>query len=472
MKFLLENACAILAADPGVGKTSCTYGAFKVLRAKGLAKKMLVVAPLKPCYLVWPAEQEKWQDFYDLKVQVLHGETRDAALIKDADVCVINPDGLDWLVGAKRTKSAKTKRVSVTVDRKRFKSFGFDTLVIDELTRFKHHQSGRFKVLKEVHDTFGRRWGLTGSLTANGLLDLFGQCLMIDGGRSFGAYITHFRTQYFTPGKDGFSWVLQPDGGERIQKRVAPLVMRIAATGLPDLVEVVRKFDLPGTARRVYDELEEDMIAELEGKTVVAANAGVLSGKCRQVACGGLYLAPETVDVLGKLARKAERQWVDLHDEKTDLVESLVEELQGEPLLVAYEFNHDLARLRKRFPDAPFIGGGVAAGDLKAIEKRWNDGSTPLLFGHPSTIAHGLNLQRAGRHVCWHSLTWDYELYDQLIRRLRRRGSGASQIFVHHLVAKQTVDELMMRTIKAKAKGQNSFYEALVELAKGRRGRK
>lgn len=464
VKFLLENACGILAAEPGVGKSSMVLGAFKILKKKGVASKMLVVAPLKPCYLVWPREQAKWVDFKEMKIQVLHEKTRREDLIEDADICVINPDGLDWLLGAKRVKDSRG-RTSVTTDLKRFKSFGFDTLVIDELTRFKHHGSGRFKVLKTVLHTFGRRWGLTGSLVANGLMDLFGQCYVIDLGRTFGAYITHFRMTYFYPDHDGFGWSLQEGAEERIYDRLRPLTLRLAAedyVDMPQVVENVIEFDLPPKVQQLYDKLEARLIAQIEDRTVVAANAAAASTKCRQIANGGIYLDPEVIDLLDKSAAKTGREWLNLHTEKVDLLEDLIEELQGSPLLVAYDFEHDIDRLRTKFgKDIPYIGGGVPAKRFEELERLWNQGKLPVLFVHPKSVAHGLNLQESGFHVAWHSMTWDYEEYDQLIRRIRRQGSKARRVFVHHLIARNTIDETMLWSVRNKAKGQSALYDAL-----------
>ena len=209
IKFLLENACAALFLDPGLGKTSITLGAIKILLAKGLMRKVLIIAPLRVCHSVWPKEIEKWQDFSKLRIEVLHGKDKDAALKRDADIYLINPEGLDWLLKTEKTKtvSAKTgkERTKVTVNVREFKKLGFDTLVIDELTKFKHTNSSRFKALMQVHKTFGRRWGLTGSPASNGLLDLFGQAYILDEGRALGPYISHYRMKYFDQGYDGFS---------------------------------------------------------------------------------------------------------------------------------------------------------------------------------------------------------------------------------------------------------------------------
>ena len=462
VRYLVEHAAAGLFADPGVGKTSTVYAAFEYLRRRGLARRMLVIAPLRPAQLVWPAEREKWKDFQHLRVEVLHGPKKDAALARESDVCVINPEGLDWLIGAVKTKT-RTGKVAVSADLRAFKALGFDTLVVDELTNFKHTNSVRFKTLKAVLDTFGRRWGLTGTPAPNGLIDLFGQCFVLDQGRSLGPYVTHYRSKYFLPGYDGFSWVLRKGAEEEIYERLKPLVLRLRAedyVDMPDLVENTISFELPPEARKVYDHLEEELIVQLGEDVVTAANAAAATTKLRQVASGGLYLEADTV-ALFKPAQRKGREWAMIHDEKTELLAELVDELQGTPLLVAYDFKHDLERIQRRWPDVPYLGGGVTERRARELEAAWNAGELPLLLGHPSSIGHGLNLQAAGNHVCWYSLTYDREKYDQLNARVRRQGSRHARVFVHHLVAKGTVDEVIGYALRRKAKVQTALLEAL-----------
>ena len=465
VKFLLEHGAAGIFADPGVGKTSIAYGAFKILKKQGLASKMLVIAPLKPCYLVWPKERDKWKDFNHFRVEVLHGPKKEEALNRDADIYIVNPDGLDWLLGCTRIK-LPSGRVAVTVDLKRFKSFGFDVLCVDELSKFKHIQSGRFKALKQVIGTFGRRWGLTGSPAANGLMDLFGQCYILDMGRTFGAYITKFRSQYFVPSYDGFGYLMRHGAEKEIYDRLRPLVLRLAAEDYVDMPDVVLnkiKFKLPDKAQKIYDELEQDLVAKLDGGVVTASTAAVAMIKCRQVASGGLYLDGRLA-TMDDPSPKRERKWQHIHDEKTDLLEDLVEELQGTPLLVAYDFAHDLDRLRKRFGKLfRVIGAGSTSAADAETEKLWNQGKLPLLFGHPMSVGHGLNLQQAGNHVAWYSLTWDYELYDQFNRRVRRQGNKHQTVFIHHLMAEDTVDEDMYYALLHKQRGQNALFKALLE---------
>lgn len=467
VKFLLEHAASALFLDPGLGKTSITLAAIKLLKQKKVLDKVLLIAPLRVCYSVWPKETEKWTDFNGLRVVVLHGSKKDEALKQDADVYVINPEGLDWLLQVQKTKTPNGK-TKVSIDLRRWKQFGFDTLVIDELSKFKHTNTNRFKALKLVLHTFGRRWGLTGSPASNGLLDLFGQCYVLDQGRTLGPYITHYRMKYFVPSHDGFSWNIREGAEQEIYERLAPLALRMAADDyldMPTLIENNIRVDLPEQVMRMYDQLEEDLIAKLNDKVVVASTAAAASIKCRQVANGGIYIDPE-VEALVKLP-KSKREWVNLHTEKVDALADLIEELQGSPILVAYDFEHDLDRLREKLgQDVPYIGGGVTAKRSAELEKLWNAGKLPVLLGHPQAMAHGLNLQEVGHHVCWHSLTWDFELYDQFIRRVLRQGNKSKKVFVHHIMARGTVDEAVLSAVKSKRRGQNALFDALKKLRK------
>lgn len=479
VKWLLEHACAALFADPGVGKTSMTLGALKVLKKRGMMGKVLIIAPLRVAHQVWPSEVRKWKDFNDFKVVVLHGPDKEKLLEEEADLYVINPEGLDWLLGVTKAVSAKTGKRTPTVNLKRFKSLGFDHLIIDELSKFKNSQSQRFKALKQVTTYFRRRWGLTGSPAANGLMDLFGQAYVLDEGNALGPYITHFRNKYFLPDYDGFGWTLREGAEDEIYEAIAPLAMRIGSEhlDLPKLVDNEVEIHLPADARRMYMELEEFMIAELDQGFITAKNAAVMSGKCRQVASGGIFVDNDQFGHLdakklkkAKVQRDGARMWASVHTAKVDALEDLIEELQGQPLLVAYDFHHDLCQIRQRLgKDIPFIGGGTTTKEAKDIEALWNAGKIPVLLGHPQAMAHGLNMQMACSHVAWYSMTWNFELYDQMIKRVHRQGNKSPRVFVHHLMAQGTIDEAIFWALKNKRKGQNALFEAIKLLKKRRR---
>lgn len=449
IKFLLTHGAAALLLDPGMGKTAIVLKALDALKRAETNRRTLVIAPLRVCQLVWPAEPSEWSDLAHLRVGLLHGPNKQRVLDdhENYDILVINPEGLKWLLDC---------------DLRTFKRYGFDTLVIDELTKFKSTKGVRFKLLKKVLHTFQRRWGLTGTPAPNGLIDLFGQMYVLDLGRSLGEYITHYRMNYFVnPDGQGWKWVLRAGADKLIHERLKPLAMRASAEDhleLPELISLRKYVDLPPKVRDLYDELEDELIAGVENKQIVAGNAAAASTKCRQIANGAVYVD----DDLASKVQGKKRSVMELHSMKLDALEELVDELQGQPLLVAYEFNHDLDRLRARFKDVPYIGAGVSGQRAKEIESSWNAGDIPLLLGHPASMGHGLNFQKSdGQHVAWFGMTWDLELYDQFIKRVRRQGNKAKRVFVHHIMARDTVDETVWHVQRSKTKTQDALLLAL-----------
>lgn len=434
--------------------------------------KVLIIAPLRVCYSVWPREIEKWDDFKNLTYVILHGPDKEEKLSADADIFLINPEGLDWLLNVKKEKyttPAGKEKTRITVDKRRWKKFEFDTLVVDELSKFKHISTNRYAAIKEILGTLGRIWGLTGSPASNGLMDLFGQCYILDQGRSLGKYITHYRMQYFDKSHDGYSWILRSGAEKEIYKQLKPLVLSMKARDhldLPMLVENNILVDLPESAMEVYQHMEDDLFARIDSKMVVASNAAAASSKCRQIANGGVYIDAE-IQALVNLPKK-KREWIELHTCKIDALVDLVEELQGSPLLVAYDFEHDLLRIQEKFgKDIPYIGGGVSAKRSSQLERMWNNGELPILFGHPQSIGHGLNLQNAGNHIAWFALTWNCELYDQFICRVLRQGNAAERVFVHHIIARGTIDHAILAAVKSKKMGQNALFDALRKFRSG-----
>lgn len=451
VEFLIKQACAGLIWDPGLGKTSTTLAAILVLLKKHYIRRVLVIAPLRPAQSTWPGELEKWIDFKDLRMVVLHGPKKEQLLATEADIYVVNPEGLGWLF------------------RHRWQDLGFDMLVVDESTRFKHSDTRQFKTLKQVLDRFKRRVILTGEPAPNGLLDLFGQIYILDLGNSLGRFITHYRNSYFDPAGQvtvngrqvGYGWFPRAGSAEKIYKAISPLVMRLAAEDyltLPPLIENTIKVEMDAKSTAIYRQMEATLITQIEDEVVTAANVAVATGKLRQIANGGLY------NGIGD-----EREALKIHDAKTEVVEEIIEELQGKPCLVAYEFEHDLDRLRGRLGgDTPYIGGGVPTARFREIEHDWNAGRIPVLLAQPQSVAHGLNLQGTGAAVIWHSIPWDLDRYHQFVRRVWRQGQK-ERVVVHHVVAKGTVDETVMKALARKDKTQRALLDALKSDLKGRR---
>lgn len=479
IKFMIGQGAAGLFLDPGLGKTAITLSVLSILFKKGMINRVLIVAPLNVCYNTWPDEIEKWKQFNHLTYSILHGNKKDSEYEYDTHIHLINPEGLDWLYNTKRDRD-------------------YDVLVVDESSKFKNPQTKRFKnIMRHFAAEFQRRYILTGSPAPNGLINLFGQIFILDLGAALGRYITHYRNQFFYPsGFGGYTWELQPGAEERIYDAIDPLVMRLSAEDYLELPPLISDLDnggptyvdLPSNAQKIYNEMETLMIAEIEAGEIVAANGAVASQKCRQIANGGIYLdnPPEIDQFLDwleehdchalKIGRKTYKKGLqlsveDIHDVKARAVAELVDELEGQPCLVAYEFKHDLARLKKALgADVPHIGGGVSQAVQKRIISDWNAGKIPVLLGQPASMAHGLNMQGAGRAVIFHSLIWDFEAYDQFIKRIWRQGQK-ERVFLYHIAARGTVDEIILQRLKEKDFTQRKLFNALKQRARARRGK-
>jgi hypothetical protein len=336
------------------------------------------------------------------------------------------------------------------------KRFPFDTVTIDELTKFKNAQAVRSKKLLPLLKNVKRRWGLTGSFLPNGYLDLFGQMKILDTGAALGFYFTHYRNKYFEKGFTGFDFTLRRGASKAIEERIKPYVLRMAAKDyleLPPLIPDPIKVVMPPKARKKYEEMKKEMVAELEGDVVEAGNAAAVYSKLKQMANGAVYAGDGVFEP---------RRVIHLHDAKIEALQELIEELAGAPLLVGYEFNHDLDRLRKVLGDVPYIGSGVSGDQAAQIEKDWNAGRIPVLLAHPASAGHGLNFQLGNAaHICWFSCTWDFELYDQFIKRIFRQGNKALRIFNHLLLVEDSIDNKTQDAIEGKQLTQSNFYAAI-----------
>jgi hypothetical protein len=433
---LMGHSAAALFLDPGLGKTAITLAAFLALKERGHAERMLVVAPLRVCQLVWRQEGAKWSQFRELTFSLLHGPKKAERLRDDVDVHLINPEGIPWLIQ---------------------QHFGrllpWDTYTLDELTKFKNHRALRSKKLRKALKSAERRWGLTGSPAPNGYMDLFGQMLMLDDGAALGQHITHFRDTYFITGFNGYTWELKRGAAERIEERIAPYVLRMAAADYLDLPPVrdnVIQVELPPDVLRQYHQMELDMVLALPEGVVTGANAGAVYSKLAQMANGAVYLSGR------------DDEFVEVHSAKLDALEELIEELSGQPLLVGYEFRHDLERIRARLgKDTPTLSG-LSEKRITEVEAAWNRGEIPVLLAHPASVAHGLNLQGASAaNVCWFGIPWDLELYEQFLRRIHRQGSEAKHITNHILQVAGTIDVLKAEALAAKDMTQQGLLRRL-----------
>lgn len=444
VEWLLKHANAGLFADPGTGKTSMFLKAYAVLKAKRRVRSALLLAPLRPLQLTWPNEQAKWLDFAGIDISYVIGSEKQrwAALERAADIYATNVDNVDWLVD-----NAKYLPEEI-----------YDLLMVDELHKWKHSNTTRFKALRRIRPLFSRAWGGTGSPRPRNLMDLFGQMFVLDQGNALGPYVTHFRNKYFdSTGYGGYTWEPKEGAEKKIYKAIAKNVLVIEAKDLPPIVENDILVDLPAKAMQTYTDMEDRFVTQIHEEEVTAANAAVASGKLRQIANGAIYVA--------------KNEYLPIHDAKLDALEELVDSLDGQPLFCGYEFAHDATRIMERLggKDVAVFGGGTTANEARRIEKAWNGGKLRLLLGQPDSVAHGLNLQESGQHVAWFGMIWRWDLYDQFIRRLRRTGTRHASIFVHHIMARDTVDELVNIVLHQRGASERELFRLLQAYAQKRR---
>lgn len=459
VQWILQHPACGLFLDPGLRKTSITLAAFRLLKSKGMVRRMLVVAPIRVAYNVWPSEVTKWKQFENFNVVVLHGKNKSDEVLADesVDIFVINPEGLDWLLGKAVGKVIKPNN-------ERFKLLDAQMFVLDESSKFKNTQTKRFKILKPFLPKFLRRVILTGTPAPRNYLDLFGQVYIVDLGKSLGQYITHYRNKYFDPtGFGGFTWKLRDGADKLIQKAVKPYILRMEAEDyiqIPKLVENDIFIDLPPKARAVYDDMEDDLIAILEGgEALTAPTASAARIKCSQIVGGAMFKDPEAM-----VKRKA-TDYVDLHSEKVDALLELLEERQGQPTLVFYWFQHEALRIAAALKSLYGAVPNISEASLtqgKEIENAWNRNEIPILLANPASVGHGLNMQEGNaQHVVWFTLPDDLDIYDQANRRLRRSGNTASHVYAHRILARRTVDQAKVKQLAIKEANQKDFLDAM-----------
>lgn len=468
VKFLLEHAAAGLFLDPGMRKTSITLAAFKILKQEGVADRALIVAPKRVCEVTWPDEIEKWNDFSHLRWAILRGGSRDVWLDAEADIFLINPESLEWLLTEPDyiTDSEGDKIAIRRPDFAKLKRLGVDTLIIDESTKFKNTQAQRFKYLKHFLGKFQRRWILTGTPAPRGYLDVYPQQYIADMGATLGPYITHYRKKYFNPtGFGGHDWKLKEGADEQIIKAMKPHVFRLDAEDhlkLPLLNDNPVLFNLDDKSREAYDAMEEEMFHAFDEGEVTAPSGSVALMKCEQIASGAVYKD-------GRAKQAKERDVIVVHDAKVEMLRDLIEQQQGKPILILYWFNHEGRRLMKDLPKGGAqLGAETSSKDSRWIVHAWNNSELPWLLGHPASMGHGLNLQEGEANaLAWYTLPWSCELYEQTWRRLVRSGSKHANITNHLLIARDTVDVVKYRVQRDRASTQKKFLDALRRYRRG-----
>ncbi|HAT1145905.1 TPA: DEAD/DEAH box helicase [Corynebacterium striatum] len=429
--FIEDHPQAAILLGMGLGKTVITLTAiWNLLLDSFHARRVLIVAPLRVARDTWPAEATKWDHLDGLTVAVAVGSKaqRLAALDAGAMVTIINRENIPWLV------------------RHLGGAWPFDMVVIDELSSFKNHRAQRFKALAAVRPQITRIVGLTGTPAANGLMDLWAQFRLLDEGQRLGRFITGYRNKWFTPDKRNgmqvFTYKPTPGAEDEIYEAISDITLSMRTTDhlqLPELTITTQVVDLEPREQRAYERLRDEMVLNLDGQVIDAANAAALSGKLLQLASGAIY------DEHGET--------VVVHERKLDALEDLVEAANGQPLLVAYWFKHDLQRITARFPQAREL---KTSADITA----WNQRQIPLALIHPASAGHGLNLQQGGNLLVWFSLTWSLELYQQTNARLYRQGQD-QPVTITHLVAEGTLDEAVLQALESKDDIQSALIDAV-----------
>ena len=435
---ILEIKKLGLFLDMGLGKTITTLTAVKELKYnRFLVRKVLVIAPKKVAEGTWTKEKDKWDHTKMLRVSPVLGSQakRIRALNTPADLYIINRENVCWLVDYYRN------------------AWPFDMVVVDESSSFKSHSAKRFKALASVGNHIDRMVELTGTPSPNGLEDLWSQVFLLDGGDRLGKRYSHFRERYFQPDKRGadgmvYSYEAKPGTERAILDKISDVCISMKAEDylqLPDVTYHEIPVKLDAKSEKAYYELERKMVLQLpeDEEEISVTSAAALSNKLLQLANGAIY--------------DEDRQVHEVHKCKIEAFLELIESLQGKPVLVFYNYQHDRQRLLEAL-----AGTKLRVRELKTTqdEDDWNARKIDVLLTHPASSAYGLNLQHGGNHVIWFGLTWNYELYSQANKRLHRQGQ-TEKVIIHHLVSAGTRDEDVMQALQHKDDMQNWVMESL-----------
>lgn len=441
VEHIEENPYCGLFLDMGLGKSVSTLTAILDLLEGCVISKVLVIAPKRVAQTTWKDEVNNWKHLKGLRLSVIDGtaDQRRAAMMVDADIYTISRDNVCWLVqeygGVK---------------------LPYDLVVIDELSSFKNHASKRFKALRKVRKFIPRVVGLTGTPSPNGLIDLWAQMYLIDEGQRLGKSIGRYRDEFFTAGQRNgdivYSYVPKSPAEETEQKisaRISDICLSMEAEDylkMPDKIMIYDNVEMDEKDYKRYKEFERERILELidSDEPLSAASAAALSNKLQQFANGAVY--------------DSERNVMQVHDRKIEKLKELVEAANGNPVLVAYSFKHDLDKITEALKEYKPVKLQTPA-DMQ----RWNEGKIQVLITHPASAGHGLNLQKGGNIIIWYGNTWSLELYLQFNARLYRQGQK-KPVYIHHIVTKGTVDEKIIRSLGGKKDTQDGLMNCIKEL--------
>lgn len=441
VKHIIDNECCALFLQMGLGKTVTTLTAIKELIDNCIISNVLIIAPKRVAEVTWKDEIANWEHLNGLTISVIAGTVKERreAIGKKADIYTIGRDNIVWLV---------MEYGGVKIP--------YDMVVIDELSSFKNHASKRFKALRKVRKFIPRVVGLTGTPSPNGLIDLFAQMYLIDEGQRLGKSITAYRDRFFKPGKRNgdivYEYVLkspQEETEQQISDLISDITISMKAEDylkMPDRMSLYDYVELPPKAMEAYRTFEREQVIELinSDEPLTAATAAALGNKLQQMAGGRVY--------------DEDKKVIDVHDEKIEKLREIVEASNGEPVLVAYAFKHEQDRIMealKEFKPRKL----ETAQDIAD----WNEGKASLMVAHPASIGHGINIQKGGHILVWFGMTWSLELYQQFNARLYRQGQ-MKPVMIHHIVAKNTIDEKIVKALEGKKQTQDGLMESIKEL--------
>lgn len=453
---MVERKKLFAVLDMGLGKTSCTLSAIAQLIYDWFeVEKVLIIAPLFVADVTWEDERDKWDHLRPLRISKILGteKQRIAGLNQNADVYTINRENVKWLIDY----FVKKGRV-----------WPFDMIVVDESSSFKSGSSQRFRALRKATAVVDRVVLLTGTPDPNGLMDLWSQTYLLDGGERLGKTLTEYRNRYFTPGRRNgnviYEWLPREGAKEAIFAKLSDVMISLTAADylkMPERIDNVVKLRMPPEAKEQYERMEEECILELESGDVVAGNKAAVTNKLLQMANGAVYYEEPEADEDG-VVTGWQRKWVQIHEAKLDALEEIVEDY-GQPLVVFYSFQHDFERLMARF--AKYDPAVIRS--RKDIEA-WNRGEVRLLFAHPASVGHGLNLQAGGSMAVWFGLPNNLEWYQQANARLYRQGQKRT-VVITHLLMEGTQDVAVMRGLKGKTLNQDELIAAVKARIKSRK---
>ena len=435
--FIITHPNAAVILDMGMGKTATTLSAIDELIYDHFeVTKVLVIAPLRVASTVWSDEIEQWAELKHLRYSKIIGtpKQRLLALQADADIYIVNRENLPWLVEQCHPY------------------FKWDMVVIDELSSFKSWKSKRFKAFMIMRPFMKRVVGLTGTPSSNGLMDLFAEFKVIDGGERLGYFITEYRNRYFREGYGQghvvYEYIPMDFAEAQIYDKISDITISMKALDyldMPELITTRYLVKMTDKETKVYKSMSRDMVLPyLEDDDITASSAASLSQKLCQMSNGAVY--------------SDNKEAVTIHNQKLDALEDIVEAANGEPLLLAYWFKHDYERIVEQLEKLKV--------NFKPLKEEsdirdWNAGKITVGLIHPASSGHGLNLQKGGHHLVWFSLPWSLELYQQTNARLWRQGQRSGTVVIQHIVTEGTIDEDILKALADKDDAQERLIKAV-----------